>query len=358
MKKNICNVLVGLMLVITLTQCKKTSVNGEFQSDNSKMELVVLRQQTMKEVLSMARNQVFKEFVLSECLKQKHGDYNVYIKDIITNFKGNPDYEKGITTLEKLVSQIKAISDNREPNVFYPKAENIDRERRLSSVAQTQTNFLEEPVGVFQDVYNPDYSSPGYIVNIDNNLVFYDNITEEYAWDNDVWVIGEEENVSPENMIAAPEDLLSARTQGGAEYGGIIQCTDLNAIEHWTSGKLEFKIFILNSSGGQISVRAFGKWARKNFRDQKWKDFGHFVGNWNTSTFGNWMYENWIEEDGGSSSSITITMPPPTGQSGPTISTTFPSKNQDDNLGLATIQFTDNITQVYNISYSNIKRRN
>ena len=173
-----------------------------------------------------------------------------------------------------------------------------------------------------------------------------------------MYVIGEEENVSPENMIAANEDRTQGRTQGIAEYGGIIQVTNLNQIEHWTSGKLEFKIIVLNALGGQISIRAFGRWARSNFRDRKWKDFGHFISNWNTSTFANWMYENWIEEDGGSSSSITIVMPPPQGQSGPTISQSFPSKDRDDNLGLATIQFTDNISQVYNITYANIKRRN
>ncbi len=70
------------------------------------------------------------------------------------------------------------------------------------------------------------------------------------------------------------------------------------------------------------------------------------------------MYENWWEEDGGQSNSTTITMPPPSGQTGPTVSTTIPSQNRDDNLGMATIPFTDLITQVYNISYANIKRRN
>ena len=190
------------------------------------------------------------------------------------------------------------------------------------------------------------------------DLVFYQNVSEDYAWENDVWVIGEEENVSDENLVAALEDISVARVQGQPEYGGIIQCTDLNAIEHWTSGKLEFKILVLNASGAKISQRGMGKSKRMYFRDQKWKDFGHFIGNWNTSTFGNWMYENWWEEDGGQSNSVTITMPPPAGQPGPTVSITVPSKNKDDDLGLATIQFSDPITQVYNLTNANIKRRN
>lgn len=34
------------------------------------------------------------------------------------------------------------------------------------------------------------------------------------------------------------------------------------------------------------------------------------------------------------------------------------SQNRDDNLGMVTIQITDLITQVYNISYANVRRRN
>ena len=69
------------------------------------------------------------------------------------------------------------------------------------------------------------------------------------------------------------------------------------------------------------------------------------------------MTEKWIERDGGKSASITISIPPPPGSSGVTTTVSFPSKERDDDMGLTTIQFTDNINQVYNISYANIKRK-
>lgn len=358
MRKTISKIIFAVLFISLLSNCKKTSVPENFTEIDSKKELAVLRQQTMANVLVAAKNSEFRQFILNECLKQKHGDYNVYLKDVVSNFKAKPGYEKITSALEELVSKTRAVTKGREPIIFYPKAETIEKRLKANISARTETEGPQEPVGVYEEEVNPDYSSPGYILDNGSSLVFYQNITEDYAWENDVWVIGEEENVSEENSIAAPEDMIVARTQGQSEYGGIIQCTDLNAIEHWTSGKLEFKIFIFNGSGAQISVRAFGKWKRSNFRNQNWKDFGHFVGNWNTSTFGHWMYENWWEEDGGQSNSTTITMPPPSGQTGPTVSTTIPSQNRDDNLGMATIQFTDLITQVYNISYANIKRRN
>lgn len=357
MKRAILKFTVSLLVVTIFTQCKKsTSEKESIRVDNS--ELGIVRQQTLSVVLTAAKNNEFRQLILNECLKQKHGDYNVYLKDVVSLLKERPDYSSTTAALEDLIQKTKLLSDGREPIIFYPKAETIEENQKYRLSARMEPELLQEPIGVFQEVYNPDYSSPGYVLDNGNNLIYLQDVTEEYAWENDVWVIGEEENVSPENSVAALEDMTAFRTQGQPEYGGIIQCTDLNAIEHWTAGKLEFKIFVFNASGAQISVRAFGKWKRKNFRDQKWKDFGHFIGNWNTSTFGNWMYENWWEEDGGQSNSVTITMPPPSGQTGPTVSTTIPSRNKDDNLGLATIQFTDPITQVYNISYANIKRRN
>jgi len=72
------------------------------------------------------------------------------------------------------------------------------------------------------------------------------------------------------------------------------------------------------------------------------------------NTFGFWMYESWLEEDGGGTSSITYTFPPPAGAPAgtPTISTSISNRANDDNMGYATIQFTDPITTVYNISYA------
>lgn len=69
------------------------------------------------------------------------------------------------------------------------------------------------------------------------------------------------------------------------------------------------------------------------------------------------MYEKWIERDGGKSNAITISIPPASGTNAPAITVNIPSEERDDDLGLATVQFTDNIDQVYNISYANIKRR-
>lgn len=361
MKRLLVGMYLAVLAISTLTQCKKQTTERVIDQTLNLNETKRLQAQMLICILDASKHSEFREFVLHECVKQKQGDYNVRVKDIVTRFKGNPNFDKTVNHLLELSKEIKRIGITQEPILFYPRAEEFDRNGNDKITNQRPTSFPsnndEQIIGVIEGDINPDFSSPGYIVDNGTSLIFYRNITEEYAWENDVWVVGFEENVSAANMVAAANDTeIFARTQNRPEYGAIIQVTNLNAIEHWTSGKFEFKIIVLASNGTVISEREFGRWRRRNFKDLRWHNFQHFIANWNTNNQGNWMIENWIEEDGGQSASITISTPPPSGQSGPTVSVTIPSRSLDDNLGRATIQFTDPITQIYNISHANIRR--
>ncbi|PKK36769.1 hypothetical protein BWI96_10385 [Siphonobacter sp. SORGH_AS_0500] len=335
-------------VVIHLSQ--EISKGGRIR--NVEQQTADLKEKLLIEILELSKDEVFRQIVLEQSLKQSHGDYNVYVKDALGLYKGDATKIKTILGLNE---SIKSLNGGLEQIIFYPRAETI--EEQTSQFKATPIS-LSAPVLVSKEIINKDYTSPGLRLSSARELTSNQQVTEEFAWSNDVWVVGDEENVSPQNQIPAEQLAKGGRYQGQPEYAGLIQVTDMGAIEPWVDGKFEFKIFIRNSSAGAVSERAFGSWARKNFQDQKWKDFGHFMGNWNTSTFGNWTYEKWIEEDGGASGSVTIALPPPSGQTGPTYSVTLPSHERDDDLGLATIQFTDSIDQVYNLSYCNIKRKN
>ncbi|MES2804101.1 MAG: hypothetical protein V4652_00935 [Bacteroidota bacterium] len=183
------------------------------------------------------------------------------------------------------------------------------------------------------------------------------------ARENDVWVIGIDE--TGVNMSSTGDDLLTAQTfvgsppsrfDGQPEYGGIIQVTDLNEIEPWIAGKLEFRIIIFDSKGVKVKDKEFDKRKRSHFRDNKWYDYRFFVADWNISTFGNWMTEKWMEIDGGNSNAITYSIPPAI-PGGVSVNVTVPSKDRDDDLGLTILQFTEPISQVYNLSHINIKRK-
>ena len=302
----------------------------------------------------------------NECKIQKFGDYYVRVEDLMTN----PEAKTLIVpqkalAISKIVNDLKAMGAGN-PIIFYPSVETKE-DRKANSSNQRTTVEEEVRVVINDDGGGGGYTNdayPGYTFNTEGQLQYSQQITEEFAWNNDVWVIGEEENCDEGNMIAAPEDFSLnpdpvARFQGQSERGGIIQCTNLNAIEHWISGKLEFKFTVLNSSGTIIlGPMQLGKVKRKYFKDQRWYDYNRFIGNWNISTFGNWMTEHWIEEDGGISNPVTLTLPPPPGTPGATLSISIPAKDRDDDLGVATIQFTDLISQIYSITYANIKRKN
>lgn len=360
----------AIILLITLfflgckkdvkTQNDQLIANQQLEEQPAETKTVKLKKLTV-ELLSLSKNKNFTEIVFTECKKQKHGDYYVSIEELFNNKSViSVVPAQNIHAILNLVSDLKKIG-LRNPILFYPSVET--KENQLPSVPTGIQDEADDYIAVINDDKSGGVKDeyPGYRFNTAGQLEYVQQITEEFAWDNDVWVIGDEENCSEGNMVAAPNDdgIMNERYQGQSEYAGLIQVTDIGAIESWISGKLELKMTVLNSSGAIVSgPRAFGKWARSNFTNNKWKDFNHFVGYWYTSTFGNWMYEHWMEEDGGNSNSTTITMPPPPGTPGPTISTTIPSRNLDDDLGLATIQFTDPISTVYNISYANIKRKN
>lgn len=221
----------------------------------------------------------------------------------------------------------------------------------------------EEPIGVITEEFVPtDQTCPGYIVNSNGNLTFYQTIDESYAWENDVWVIGEEEVVSPENMVAAPEDtatLTYARVQGGAEYGGIVKVTDWSLVEPWILGKPEFRMVVYKGAGTATAIvdKPFGKWRRANFNNQ-FKDFGQFLYYWNTPNIGDYTSEKWIEEHGGPTITLTFGIKIKILGVETSVGASLPVGNKDDDLGLSLIQFTDPINTIYSQGGIEIKRRN
>ena len=164
-------------------------------------------------------------------------------------------------------------------------------------------------------------------------------------------MFGEEESVSEGNDVKAPGDTLTqfkdqlpkeelgrTRLPNRDEWGGFIQVTDMG-IEHWIRGKFELKYFVHSSAGTLLKERPYGRWRRKNFKNQRWVDFADYIGVWNQTTWGPMHLERWIEETGGSTITVTQTINPGNGFPTTTIQTQL--KSNDNNLGAANVQFTD-----------------
>ena len=361
--------------------------------------LVEVKAELMKKIIIIAkRSPEFKKSVEDECLKQVRGDYNVALDRILEIDRQSsfiPTGEKAAFTF--LVNQMKEFRPGEMPILFVPVMESRDPKlrSRLSisesgeattiSAKQTRSsnpvnpnNYItmvdqDNQVGRFSDgsetadsqqkkvnielppdeggsgpiACEPPYYYPGHIIDNYGNLTYSECINEEFAWTHDVWVLGYEEVVSPGNQVASPEDPLWISTNGRyedfAEHAGLIQLTDMGAIEPWVMGKLEFRYTVHNEFGTLIKEREFGKRARGNFDGQKWHYLNDFLGYWNTDVWGRINYERWIEEDGGVSNTYNQTISYI--NSGVTYTTTIsvPARDKDDNLGVANIQFSDPI---------------
>lgn len=363
----------------------------------------------MEEIIKIAKtSSEFKKTVEQECLRQVRGDYNVALDRLLEIDKQHSIIPTGNKEhFIDLVNSMKIYGEGRMPIIFVPVMESrdpvlinktvitsstsdetnlkgyainsatrtnsgiimVDRDNEVrvttqitnsitSNTVRNKVNLLpDDPIDT-EDPGNggetgggstcsPPYYYPGYIIDNYGNLSYYSCINEEFAWANDVWVLGyEEEELSPDNQVASPNDVeawtTTSRYEGIKEYGGHIQVLDLGQIESWVNGKPEFKYFVYNSTGTLIKEHAFGKWRRSHFRNQQWFAIGgDLIGYWNTSTWGPITYERWIEEDGGSSIALNYTISYTINGVSYSSTISSPARSRDEDLGLANVQFTD-----------------
>lgn len=367
-----------LFLLVLSISCKKTinATEGPFNGETKLNPEIQAAELQIGQVLAteLRANRNLHNFIVDECIKQEQGDYTIRIDNLIARLRKNGILmsNSGIEALEELSGKMKSIKTGRIPIIFIPSAETVENKKRRF-LASSDVGGGSNPDPYYfvpsESPQGPGDSYPGYVLNTSGQFVFYGQIYEEFAWENDVYVIGFEEVVSPENLIAIEEGdnppppnppASSIRTDGVKEYSGRPQITDLGTVEPWIWGKLELKYFINDSYGGLIKEKGFGKRKRSHFRNQNWHDFNDFVGHWYWDVWGPSTLERWIEEDGGATSTVSTSFNP--GQGLPSVTITHTIKSEDYNMGASQVQFSDPvepITQgtIYQITSMNFKRK-
>lgn len=350
-------------------------------------ELITLYSESMKEVLTMAQDQQFRNFMFASALEndKKGQDYDVNFGAIIKSHKNSLKLGKAVSKLEVLSAKIQSHGTGEIPMVFFPRAETLEDQVKANKTFDT-SKAMKEPIAVMKGAYNDDYSVPGYKLGSDGELKYIGDINEEFAWNNDVYVIGKSENITEysrrcENMQKGSDcysgggpsgnTSRNRRKDGRAERGGLIQVLALNEIEHWTAGKLEFRLIVsgLRTSSGTVTNDIkFPKTKRKHFKNKKWYDFNVFLFNWNLSNLADYNIEKWMERDNGlMESSLEISIPgsaykpatstTPAQPALPGTKVSIKYRRGDEDLGSSLIQFSDKIDQVYNLGQANIKRK-
>ncbi|WP_346238026.1 hypothetical protein ABDK00_003015 [Niabella insulamsoli] len=211
-----------------------------------------------------------------------------------------------------------------------------------------------------------------YMINeTGDDLIPVGKVNEEYAWEHDIIVIGAEDPTLADSEYWPIDDLWSSngqvtppatsgRTEGQTEFGGLIQITNLNAVEGWVAGKLEFMYNVVTSNGFIAKdSRKFPKVKRKYLRDSKWYDFGDNILDWSTSLYGKHMFELWGEIDWGPSAPRSANASfPPDCENCPAVTKPYSTQiTTGEILGSAIVSFSHKKSQVYTMNGSNFKRK-
>lgn len=379
---------LGLLTVSLLASCSQDPMTEENQptldeqlTDNSFKEMILstphhpvledsqaqLLEEISKQVLLLAQRSDFKESIFTETVKQESGDYDIELSSLDINLKSHTQLSESLSQISSLSKQFENLSGGVKLILYYPRASTFEKQG-LNPDFETKSQS-DSPEIVIMNNYNEDYSSPAYQLDEKEELVFTQNVTEDYAANNNVYIIGSEAIATNDNELMLPDDPYSGggggsytptytyRTEGRAEYGGKIQVTDMNAIEHWTAGKLELRVIVVSASGLIVKDKEFDQRARSNFSDKKWYDFNEFYYNWYQNNIGSFTVEKWIEMDSGGDPTETTINIPAAYEGGPTFSVKVSSSDNDEEMGQTIIQYNDRVGQSYGISHMNIQRQ-
>jgi hypothetical protein len=358
-------------MALVLTQSCKKELNPEQEmaevSNPNQKEIIKAQKDFGKEfLLIMKKDTRVKELLIEKCQERKYGDYYVRTQEFLSHLRLElPHVIEGNDKIEESLRKLFEL-ERVNPTIFMPSAET--REDAQVSLFSNLDNF-EVLVPDFENPA-PGDSYPGYVLNDQNQLVYFQHINEDFAWENNVIVIGYEEDLPLESMTVGVDDHLEkpdyrpilpniSRTPGREEWGGIVQVTNLGEIETWVKGAPDFKYIVTSSTGQILKNKAFNKFKRKHFKNNKWFNFVDFIGIWNISNWGEMHSEKWIELDGGNNVEFTYSVSSGPGQPGYSI--TIPAQDKDLDLGISNVQFTDpclpepNVT-TYMISFMNFRR--
>ncbi|TVZ25430.1 hypothetical protein JM83_0342 [Gillisia sp. Hel_I_86] len=199
----------GLLTIALLVSCSQDSIIDETQSsldvqsksfnemisstpnhpilDESQAQLL---EKISKEVILLAQKPEFRESIFTETVKQKSGDYDIELSSLNDILKSDTELKLSFSKISDLSKQFENVSGGIKLKLYYPRAGTFEKQGVTSPNFYTKSS--DSPEIVIMNTYNEDYSSPAYQLNDKEDLVFTQNVTEDYANNSNVYVIGSE----------------------------------------------------------------------------------------------------------------------------------------------------------------------
>lgn len=322
--------LIAFALAIGLlfTACQenfefeKTEQLIEFQSYENQIIFTQGNLNTLgMAALSIADDPEFREIVYKEIEKQFDGDYNVLfetLSQVQTSDQSTIGARMAATSKidEKLYLAMEAFKSiegkDYYPQIYIPFYEEL-KEKKVSSNAKVLSPENEPVIVLFtgddsQDAY------PGYQLNEGGELeVTGFMVDEEYAQNNEVWVISLNERYFGENDSSSEANgSINGRTKSSPS--AIVDQIKIKCHkESWAAGASEVNILTLFSNWGAtvLNLNVYGhgvyeggqiyKFSRKDVRKQRNKDVNFYILNdWDDRApdmpYGNYVifeYDTW-----------------------------------------------------------------
>ncbi|MBU4273981.1 MAG: hypothetical protein KKA28_19285, partial [Planctomycetes bacterium] len=299
-------------------------------------------------LIGFSEDEKFKEILYKEIQKRFDDDYNVLINTLIEECKIN-----GIDLIQEMENYIylnyqetidfnsilnKCKIKGLYPQIYIPIFEVIEKNRlTIDSLSGGNPVILADRVSKSK---NPFYQGKHF--NRKNMRTEDLMVNEEYAQNNEVWVVAFNERVDgngkPKKM-GVKKPMRFNEYQGnmsGARQINLskIRCPDLSALESWTRGGPELWLVVFDKNKAEFSKQYFHM--RRAEIANVWYNVNRWIGYWDYATSGDALYFSWYEEDGGSNTqTITFTFTPIKG--GPSIGVSFKIGSADDPAGGQTV---------------------
>jgi hypothetical protein len=242
MKNFIMKILLSITIVIAFLSCKKNdSFSQESKIDitsktyNEQIEYADSHLKVIgTEIAKLATDKNFVTFIHEEVKKKFDTEYEVLVNDLKKN--ANWSDKLNIKTLNESLDAFKNIEGSTfYPQIYIPRFQN-DEDYPNSTNSKPDAAISNQIVYVYysgdaevDSSTSEQNSYPGYILNSNNQMQFWGMVNEDYANNNEVWIISINEVVNNDgnNPLPCVADECAGSGGGGGGVGSI-PCTGVD----------------------------------------------------------------------------------------------------------------------------------
>lgn len=288
-------VLFLAIVGIGLVSCKKNSIetidikenisNNKIIDDNAEHMLI-------NTIALLSKCDYFKEILYHEIEKTFDGDYNTLLNTINhiykSNLHGNEDFNE---EYESIIAELNLLG--LFPQIYIPNYDFIKNNKSYSN---------SKPIYIINTLKskNTDTIFNSIFINTEGNIEITSFlIDEEFANENEVWIISFNERVNEDGYFNETSNLKAQRIGVKSEYMLKINCPDLSKIEGWFKGAPELRL-VIKSPKGVISDQFFYPNRRNSINNTWWtvnSTVGRYLYYWDIETYSKTTLFTWIEVD-------------------------------------------------------------